>query len=121
MKFNDITMIHAKPPVGLIEFQTALYMSASDGGMKCQGSALRGTTLMGCRCCCYREIVWKIFDYTTYFVNYNSSVCYTSYFHLCHTKLGNVFSPNVHLIHFLVTLYNDMLVGRTDSFVVEKE
>jgi len=36
-------------------------------------------------------------------------------------KIGNVFSPKVHLMQFLLTLYNDMLVGRTDWFVVEKE
>jgi len=94
MKFNDITMIHAKSPVGLTEFQTALYTSASDGGMKCQAAALRGTTLMGGRWwCCFREIVWKLFDYTKYFVNYNSSVCYTSYLHMCHTKLEMFLVP----------------------------
>jgi len=36
-------------------------------------------------------------------------------------KTGNVFSPKVYVIQFLVTLYNDMLFGRTDWFVVEKE
>jgi hypothetical protein len=46
MKVNDIAMICAKLPVALIEFQTALYTRAS-GGVKCQGAALRVTTLMG--------------------------------------------------------------------------
>jgi hypothetical protein len=59
MKFNDITMIHAKSPVGLIEFQTTLYTRASDGDTKCQGAALRVTTLIGGRWWwwCFREIV----------------------------------------------------------------